>query len=136
APVPPVVALAEATGYPVAWGIAVERSETATFLGPFAFQRGAAASYALPLYDAIDQLYVPVRAKGEPELDALQAEALRYVDVQWFQWPSVTLDSTLLAAHARMYTLVEGEEARAWYKGRIAQSLAEYYDERNLTTVV
>src|SRR5690606_6707427 len=30
---------------------------------------------------------------------------------------------------------VDDPEARAWYKERIAQSLAEHYDERNLDTV-
>ncbi len=136
APVPPVIALAEAAGYPVQWSNETRRSETATFLGPFAYQQGTTARYALPIYPAIDQVSVPVRVSGDPALEALAAQALQHVDARWFPWPSVTLDNTLLAAHARAYALVEDAEARAWYKDRIAQSLAELYDERNLDTVV
>lgn len=135
APVPPVVALAEQHGYPVSWQSEVLRSRTATFLGPYAYAEGTEVRYALPIYASIDQVYEPVRVKGDAELEALQAQALSHVTDRWFRWPSPSLDSTLLASHAQVYSIVDDPEARAWYKERIAQSLAEHYDERNLDTV-
>src|SRR5690606_23420658 len=123
--VPPVIALAEANGYPVRWVNETRRADTATFLGPFAYQSGMSARYALPIYASIDQVAVPLRVYGDPRLEALAREALEHVEARWFSWPSVSLNNTLLAAHARAHALVDDPAAKAWYEDRIAQSLAE-----------
>ena len=99
---------------------------------PRSLRRGHRGPYALPVARA--SIKCTNRCvKGDAELEALQAQAL----AMWTAGSGgLRRRSTARSRfHAQVYSMVDDPEARAWYKERIAQSLAEHYDERNLDTV-
>jgi hypothetical protein len=61
APVPPVTALAQASGYPVHWlRCKVNRANLATSLGPYAYVDGSRVSYEIPVPSARDNALTPI----------------------------------------------------------------------------
>ncbi|MGI6165835.1 MAG: hypothetical protein ACOYEN_07615 [Limnochordia bacterium] len=107
APVPPVVMLAQRSGYPVKWidGAIIE-SNVGTFFGPYAYRLGEELTYQIPIPSSRDQMLVPISITNDPVLEKLQSELMAYV------W---------------QYCPVEPRKSDTEYNGSTAKTLANVY---------